>query len=140
MLSQKSYNDYIAFFVKNYSNITTGKFTEKELDSPEALIARLNQDTSEELKEQGEYVVVDTKDADYKPVVKEQFYNLDYNKPHSYTIMIPQKNMATGYLMRDFVRYNSTLHKEKRLKVIPGRLKEATLLTVSSFANALQGL
>ena len=140
MLSQKSYNDYIAFFVKNYSNITTGKFTEKELDSPEALIARLNQDTSEELKEQGEYVVVDTKDADYKPVVKEQFYNLDYNKPHSYTIMIPQKNMATGYLMRDFVRYNSTLHKEKRLKVIPGRLKEATLLTVSSFANANDAL
>ena len=140
MLSQKTYNEYLAFFVKNYSSITTGKFSEKELESPEALIAKLKQDSTEELTEQGEYVVVDTKDADYKPVVKEQLFTLDYNAPHSYTIMIPQKNIATGYLMRDFVRYNSASHKEKRLKVIPGRLKEATLLSISSFANANEAL
>ncbi len=137
ILNEKSYNDYLGFFVKNYSNITTGKFSEKDLESPEELMAKLKEDPADELKEQGEYVVVETKDANYTPPVKkEQLFNSDLNKPFYYTILIHQKNVSTGYLMRDFVRYNSSVHRDKRLKVIPNRLQESTLLSVLTFNDA----
>ena len=38
--------------------------------------------------------------------------------------------------MRDFVKYNSSVHKDKRLKVIPNRLQESTLLSVLTFNDA----
>ncbi|MBP7508223.1 MAG: tetratricopeptide repeat protein [Prolixibacteraceae bacterium] len=137
ILNEKSYNDYLGFFIKNYSNITTGKFSEKDLESPEELMAKLKEDPADELKEQGEYVVVETKDANYTPPVKkEQLFNSDLNKPFYYTILIHQKNVSTGYLMRDFVKYNSSVHKDKRLKVIPNRLQESTLLSVLTFNDA----
>ncbi len=137
ILNEKSYNDYLGFFVKNYSNITTGKFSEKELESPEELMAKLKEDPADELNEQGEYVVVETKDANYvPPVKKEQLYNSDLEKPFYYTILIYQKNVSTGYLMRDFVKYNSSVHKDKRLKVLPNRLQESTLLSVLTFKDA----
>jgi tetratricopeptide (TPR) repeat protein len=136
MLSDQSYNEYIAYFIKNYSSLTTGKFSEKDLETPEELMARMNVDPANELKEQGEYVLVDTKDAAYTP--KEQLFDPDYSKPHGVTILINQKNAGTGYLMRDLIRYNSANHKEMRLKVITGRMKEATLLTITPFQNAYE--
>jgi hypothetical protein len=100
-------------------------------------MAKLKEDPADELKEQGEYVVVETKDANYTPPVKkEQLFNSDLNKPFYYTILIHQKNVSTGYLMRDFVKYNSSVHKDKRLKVIPNRLQESTLLSVLTFNDA----
>jgi tetratricopeptide (TPR) repeat protein len=138
MLSDQTYNEYISYFIKNYSSQTTGKFSDKELESPEELMARMNTDPANELKEQGEYVVVGTKDAAFTPVKKEQLFNPDYNLSHTITIMINQKNAGTGYLMRDLIRYNSANYKEKRLKVIPGRMKESTLLSISSFPNGYE--
>jgi tetratricopeptide (TPR) repeat protein len=138
MLSDQSYNDYIAYFIKNYSSLTTGKFSDKELETPEELMARMKNDPSADLKEQGEYVLLNTQDSTFTPVKKEQLFDPEYNKPHNVTIVVNQKNAGTGYLMRDLIRYNSTTHKEKHLKVVPGRLKEASLLTMSSFPNAYE--
>jgi tetratricopeptide (TPR) repeat protein len=138
MLSDQTYNEYVAYFIKNYSSLTTGKFSDKELESPEELMARMKNDPATDLKEQGEYILIDTKDAAYTPVKKEQLFNPDYSQPHNVTIIVKQKNAGTGYLMRDLIRYNSANHKEKRLKVVPGRMKDATLLTISSFQNAYE--
>ncbi len=141
MLNEKSYADYLGFFIKNYSSITTGRFSEKDLDSPEELMARIKEDPNDELKEQGQYIVVETADSLYQPpIIKEQIFNPGYDKPFYFSVIIYQKNVSTGYLMRDLVRYNSSNNKEKRLKVIPGRLKEVTLLSVLTFRNALEAL
>jgi tetratricopeptide (TPR) repeat protein len=136
MLNDRSYDEYIAYFVKNYSNLTSGNFSDKELESPEALMARLKEDPNSDLKEEGEFVVVETADANYQPVKKEQLFNPNYNSAHSLMIMINQKNAGTGYLMRDLIKYNSATHREKRLRVVPGRMTDYTLLSVSSFASA----
>jgi len=138
MLSDQSYDEYLAYFVKNYSKLTTGKFSDKELETPEELMAKIKADSTTELKEQGKYVVVETNDKDYIPVKKEQLFDPDYSKPHGVTIVVNQKNAGTGYLMRDLIKYNTANYKNLRLRVIPGRMKEATLLTISSFSNAYE--
>jgi hypothetical protein len=135
-LNDHSYNEYISYFIKNYSSLTTGKFSEKDLETPEELMARVNLDPANDLKEQGEYVLLDTKDSTYTAAKKQQLFNPDYNQPHNVIVIVNQKNAGTGYLMRDFIRYNYSFQKEKRLKVISGRLKEETLLTISSFQTA----
>jgi tetratricopeptide (TPR) repeat protein len=136
ILNDRNYNDYIPFFAKNYNSLATGKFSDKELESPEALMARLKQDPAGELREQGQYVVVETADPNYVAPVREQLYTPGYDEPHSVTILFRQKNAGTGYLMRDLIKLNAASHREKRLRVVPGRLKENTLLSVSTFENA----
>jgi len=138
MLNDRTYDEYVAYFAKNYSTLATGKFSDKELESPEALMARLKEDPNSQLKEQGEYVVIETADANYTPVKKEQLFSADHSLSHSVIIMIDDKNAGTGFLMRDLIKYNSANHREKRLRVIPSKMPDHSLLTVSSFANAYE--
>jgi tetratricopeptide (TPR) repeat protein len=136
MLNDRAYEEYIAYFVKNYSTLTAGNFSDKELESPEALMARLKDDPNSNPKEEGEFVMVETTDSTYVAVKKEQLFNPDYNTSHSIMILINQKNASTGYLMRDLIKYNSATHRDKRLRVVPGKMSDFTLLSVASFANA----
>lgn len=139
MLSDRSYDQYLAYFVKNYSSITSGKFTEAELESPEELMARLNRDPNEELNEQGDYVVVKAADETGSNVASasiERTFDEGYDTPHSFLIIIDQENFGTGFLMRDFVRFNLSEIKDRRYRVLPGKVKGKTLLSVSSFPNA----
>ncbi|MBN2261741.1 MAG: tetratricopeptide repeat protein [Prolixibacteraceae bacterium] len=137
MLSDQSYEKYLQFFVKNYSIYTTGEFPEEELDTPEALMAKLNRE--DELVEQGEFVLIDTDDSNYvAPEPKDQIFGFNYETDHNYLIVIDEVRYRTGFIMRDLVRYNSDKFRDKRLRVVPGNLKEKTLLMVSSFENAYQ--
>ncbi|HPR60941.1 MAG TPA: hypothetical protein PLF35_08345, partial [Prolixibacteraceae bacterium] len=115
----------------------TGEFPEEELDTPEALMAKLNRE--DELVEQGEFVLIDTDDSNYiAPEPKDQIFGFNYDTEHSYLIVIDEVRYRTGFIMRDFVRYNSDKFRDKRLRVVPGNLKEKTLLMVSSFENAYE--
>lgn len=137
MLSDQSHEQYLQYFVRNYSIFTTGEFPEEELDSPEQLMAKLNKD--DELVEKGEFVLIDTDDGSYQaPEPKEDIFTLDYSSPHSYLIVIKDPRYRTGFIMRDLVRYNTDNHRDKRLRVIPGNLTDGTLLMVSSFENAYE--
>ena len=55
-------------------------------------------------------------------------------------LVIHEPRYRTGFLMRDIVRYNSSNHRDKRLRVIPSNLNEVTLLLVSSFKDAYTAL
>ena len=139
MISDHSYDDYLKFFVKNYSIYTTGKFPDEDLDRPEDLIARLKKENGDQLVEKGEFVLVDTDDGNYQaPKPEEQIFTLDYAAPHSYMVIIDEPRFRTGFLMRDFVRYNSANHRGIRLRVVPGNLINSTFLLVSSFKNAYE--
>ena len=139
MLSDRSYDKYLQFFVKNYSIFTTGEFPDQDLESPEELMAKLKQDKQDQLVEKGEFVLIDTDNGNYNaPEPKEQIFKLDYSAPHSYVIKINEVRYKTGFLMRDLVRYNSSNYRAKRLKVMPNNLKESTLLLVSGFPNAYE--
>lgn len=139
MISDRSYNEYIKFFVKNYSIYTTGEFPDEDLDRPEDLIARLKKDNEDQVVEKGEYVLVKTDGENYKaPEPKEQLFVLDYSVPHSYMVLINEPRYRTGFFMRDFVRYNSANNKEMRLRVLPGNLTNSTYLLVTSFNNAYE--
>lgn len=136
MLSDRSYDQYLQYFVKNYSIFTTGEFLEEELESPEELMAKLARG-DDELVEQGEFVIIGTDDKNYKaPEAKKEIFTADYNVPHSYVVMINEPRFTTGFLMRDIVRYNSDKHRDKRLRVVPANLTNATLMMVSVFENA----
>jgi len=139
MISDRSYNDYLTYFVKHYSSFTKGGFTEEELDSPEMLMARKARE-EQELVEQGEFVLIETgKDTQGNPeTVKEQLFKSDYNQAHSLVVYVKQRGFRTGLMMRSFVQYNSTSHRDKRLRVTPGMAPEGTLLQVLGFPNAYE--
>lgn len=139
MISDKSYDEYIKFFVKNYSIYTTGEFPEEDLERPEDLIARLKKDNEDQVGKNAEFVIVDTDNDNYQPTTpKEKIFDLDYEATYSYMLMINEPRFRTGFLMRDFVRYNSANYRESRLRVVPGNLTNATLLLVSTFNNAYE--
>ncbi len=141
MMADKSYNKYLSYFVKNYSIHTTGEFPEEDLESPEELIARLSVDPNEELEEKGEFVELDIDESEYDiPEPKEQIYTLDYEAGHMFMIYIDEPRANTGFMMRDFVRYNSSNMREYRLRVVPNNMSQASLLLVSQFNDALQAL
>jgi hypothetical protein len=100
-------------------------------------MAKLNRE--DELVEQGEFVLIDTDDSNYvAPEPKDQIFGFNYETDHNYLIVIDEVRYRTGFIMRDLVRYNSDKFRDKRLRVVPGNLKEKTLLMVSSFENAYQ--
>jgi tetratricopeptide (TPR) repeat protein len=140
MLSDRSYDQYLAYFSGNYSSMVSGKFSESELESPEELMARLNKDPNDELKEKGEFVVVKAADetGSGEGAAVERIFDEGYDTPHSFMIVIEQENFGTGFLMRDFVRYNLSEIKDRRFRVLPGQTAGKTLLTVSSFTNAIE--
>jgi tetratricopeptide (TPR) repeat protein len=141
MTNDRSYDEYLSYFVKNYSIHTSGDFPEDELDSPEELMARLSRDPNEELIEKGEFVLIETDTLNYEaPEPKEQIFKPGYDTPHSYIIMIDEPRFSTGFIMRDFVRYNTTSHRDKRLRVVPANMTEKTLLLVSQFDNAYEAM
>ncbi|MGF7140321.1 tetratricopeptide (TPR) repeat protein [Roseimarinus sediminis] len=141
MLGDRSYNEYLKFFVKNYSSFTTGEFPEEELESPEELMARLNRDEEEEVVEQGEFVEIDIDTSLYQaPDPASQPFVNDYNLPHNYLLLINEPRYRTGFVMRDLVRYNLDKHRQQRLRVVPGNLPDATMLQVVQFENAYLAL
>jgi tetratricopeptide (TPR) repeat protein len=136
MLNDRSYNEYLKFFVKNYSSFTSGEFLEKDLETPEALMARLKQDETA-TSPQGEFVVVETRDANYvAPAPKAERFMAQYDAAHSYMLMINETRFRTGFLMRDLVRFNNEQYRSNRLRVQPTNLTDVTLLLISSFENA----
>ena len=137
MMNDRAYEQYLSFFVNNYSIYTTGEFPEEDLDSPEELMARLARDPDEELIERGEFVVVDTRSEEYEaPEPEEQIFNLDYDSQHMYMLMIKEARFNTGFVMRDFVRHNSSNFRNQRFRVVPNNMQGNTLLLVSNFENA----
>lgn len=139
LLSERSYTDYLAYFTKNYSTYTKGRFSEEELESPEELMARKAKEENE-LQEKGEYVVVETATdkVDQKQNKKEELYHLDYSKPHSLAILIKQKGFKTGLLMRGFIQYNTTSYRDKKLRATPGMVSNGTLFLINTFPNAYE--
>lgn len=136
MLSDRSYDQYLQYFVKNYSIFTTGEFLDEELESPEELMTKLARN-EDEMIERGEFVMIKTDDKNYiAPDAKKEIYTDNYDVPHSYIVMIKEPRFKTGFLMRDIVRYNSDKHREKRLRVLPTNLTNATLMMVTAFDNA----
>jgi hypothetical protein len=141
MLSNRSYDNYLKFFVKNYSIHTSGEFPEDALESPEELMAKLREDKTKKLQDQGEFVVVEADETLYEvPEAAEKIYELNYAEPHSFMLLINEARFRTGFLMRNFVRYNAENHRNKRLRVVPLNLKEQTLLLVSQFNDAYDAL
>lgn len=136
MLNDRSYNEYLKFFVKNYSSFTSGEFLDEELESPEELMARLKVD-DQVTKDQGEFVLITTTDNNTQaPEAKKQLFTLDYSVPHSYLILIKEPRFRTGFLMRDMVKFNTEQYRSNRLRVVPVNLTNATLLLISQFDNA----
>ncbi|HPR31858.1 MAG TPA: tetratricopeptide repeat protein [Prolixibacteraceae bacterium] len=142
MLSDRNYTAYAAYFARNYSQLTSGHFTEADLASPEALMARLNEDPADQLKEQGEFVMVTVPDSisGQQTSLKEQIFSGGYDTPHAFLVVIGQDNFGTGYLMRDLMRYNLSAFRDKRFRVVPGRMTGKTLLSVTPFPNAWEAM
>lgn len=141
MLNDRSYNDYLKYFVKNYSIHTSGEFPEEALDSPEELMAKLQEDETEKLQEQGEFVRVEADTSLYEATEgMGKVYDLDYGEKHSFVVMVKEPRFKTGFLMRDFVRYNMAEHRQQRLRAAPRYLDESTMLVISSFEDAYDAL
>ncbi len=133
MKEDASYDNYIQFFIQNYSNFTKGLFDESDLESPEELIARLKKE--DEIQEKGEFVVVETEkkseSTNYDPI-----FNKDFAEEHLVILLIDQANYRTAFINRGFMMFNNTNYRDARLRTSTDNLKNHTALLVSKFNNA----
>lgn len=137
MLRDQSFDEYLQFFVKNYSKFTTGEFPDDAYETPEAMMAKLKAKETE-LKERGEFVVVAAPDSAYVPPVAPELklFDVNYDAPHEFIVYVPQQGYQTAFLMRSLMQTNNREHRNKRLRVMPTVLKTGPVLAVSSFQNA----
>lgn len=137
MMNDKSYTEYLQFFIKNYSKFTTSDFSDEAFESPEALMAKLKAKETE-LKEKGEFVMVSTSDSSYVPELpaEQQIFVQGLDEPHEYALYVPQKGYQLGSVSKAFTLSNWKSFREKKLKINTMALKSGSLLSVSSFANA----
>lgn len=137
MMRDQNFEEYLQFFVKNYSKFTTGEFPDDAYETPEAMMAKLKAKENE-LKERGEFVVVAAPDSAYVPPVAPELklFDVNYEAPHEFIVYVPQQGYQTAFLMRSLMQTNNREHRNKRLRVMPTVLKTGPVLAVSSFQNA----
>lgn len=98
VLSEKSLTDYLKFFVKNYSRFIRSNFVEEEAEvSPEELMARAKQE-DEILKEQGQFVVVET--------ASDKYFSFNIDTTQNFVIAIQDKNISTRPVLNAFSEFN----------------------------------
>ncbi|MBN2636149.1 MAG: tetratricopeptide repeat protein [Prolixibacteraceae bacterium] len=123
IMAERSINDYLKFFVKNYSRFIESNFIEDENEiSPEELMARAKAE-DEVLQERGEFVVVNTG--------AEKFFNLNIDTLQNFVIAVKDKNLSLRQILNEFSEFNSNEYRIWNLALQLKQTDEYQLLVVN---------
>jgi tetratricopeptide (TPR) repeat protein len=109
IISEKSYSDYLKFFVANYSRMIGPDFSEEEIaESPEELMnkARLE---NEILKEKGRFVTVNT--------VPAGAYAVKIDTAQNFVLAVKDRNLSLRTALSQFAAFNRAEFKMWNLTV-----------------------
>lgn len=98
VVSEKSYADYLKFFVLNYSRFIGPDFTEEEItESPEELMARAKEE-EEALREKGRFVTVTTGVSG--------LFDFKTDTTQNFVLAVKDKNMSLRAALTQFATFN----------------------------------
>lgn len=124
--------DYLKFFLKNYSRFIGGDFPEGELPEPEELMAKAMEE-DQKLEERGTFVMV-------TPETKTELYSRTPNAPHSFVIAIKDRDFKLKNMLDQFGKFNKDEFDGLKLKVDDKAFGEYQLLVVTPLSDATQAM
>lgn len=127
ILSDKSYQEYLKFFIKNYSRFINSDFPTDELPSPEELMAKAKEN-EDKFVEKGTFVVV-------KADKTQGLYARENDVPQDFIIAVddPSFNMRT--LIAPFAGFNQSKFSSFNLKIEQQKFGDYQLMVVKSLGN-----
>jgi tetratricopeptide (TPR) repeat protein len=133
IIADKDYNEYLKFYIKNYSKFISGDFTDELLPEPEDLLAKALAEENQ-LKEKGTFVKVSTTASG------NDFYEDEDGASQNFIVAVnaPKFNMKPVNLA--FAEHNSEQYKDAGLKIELKQVDTYQLLVVKSFKDKTEGL
>lgn len=124
IVSENSINDYLKFFVKNYSRFIKSDFSSDEPDiSPEELMARARAE-EQVLREKGEYRVVETGRT-------EQLFSPDIDGQQNFVLAVKDPRVSMQRVLAGFTRLNNEEFNGWNLTAEISRTGDYQLLVIS---------
>lgn len=103
ILSEKSYAEYLRFFVKNYSRYIGPDFSDDEFDiSPEELMAKAREE-EQMLRERGQYRVVETGASD--------LFTANVSGPQNFVLAVKDNRLSMKTTLAGFTQFNRNQFK-----------------------------
>lgn len=134
LLNDKNYDDYLRFFIKNYSHFTQGNFSQEEIDeAPETLMNKLS--TDNQPKEKGSYVIVPsatTGTSQGRPVISDA----TFTRPHAFILAIYDSTLTINPIRSAFDLFNKQQFSELHLSIDVKQISGLKLLIIKDLPNA----
>ncbi len=127
-----NYEEYLKFFLKNYSRFIGGDFPEDELPEPEELMAKALEE-EQQLEERGSFVMV-------KPDTREELYTRTPAAPHNFAIAVKDTDFELKTMIKQFNDFNKDEFSDQKMDVESKSIGEYQLLIVSPLNSATQGM
>ncbi len=134
LLNDKNDDDYLRFFIKNYSHFTQGNFSQEGIDeAPETLMNKLSADNQP--KEKGSYVIVPSATKETtpgQPIVSDVTFTL----PHAFVLAIYDSTLTVNPVRSDFERFNKHQFSKLGLSIDIKKISGIRLLIIKDLPNA----
>ena len=124
--------DYLKFFLKNYSRFIGGDFPEDELPEPEELMTRAMEEDLK-LEERGSFVMV-------KPDAREELFSRKPDAPHNFVIAVKDAKFNARNMISQFYAFNRDEFAGQQLKVEAKAFGDYQLIVVSPLSSAAQAM
>jgi len=132
MRADHNYDDYLKFFLKNYSRFIGGDFPEDELPEPEELMAKAIE-ADQQLEERGTFVMVTSEQ-------KGELYSRTPEAPHNFVIAVKDSKLNLKNMISKFNSFNRDEFGDQQLKATERVVGEYTLLVISPMSSASQAM
>jgi hypothetical protein len=126
--ADKDYNEYLMFFVKNYSRFITSDFSDEILPGPEELLAKVQQEENE-LKEKGSYVSVSPTGSGL------DIYSSEEPGSQHFVIAVTGPAINLKQVTTALNAHNRDEYQSANLSIDQRQVAEYQLLVVSYFKN-----
>jgi tetratricopeptide (TPR) repeat protein len=132
ILSDKSYLEYLKYFVKNYSRFISNDFPADELADPEELMAKARAE-EDKLVEKGSFVVVKADET-------EGLYTKETDVPQYFVIAVNDPKFDLRALIPGFNQYNRSQFGGKNLTIEQRKFGDYQLMIVKSSTNIREAM
>lgn len=131
VVSDRSYVEYLKFFIKNYSRFICSDFPVDELPDPEELMAKAQEE--QQLEERGTFVVV-------KADVNQEVFEKDFDEKQNLVIAVKDPAFDLRVLMSEFSDYNRDKFRDYELVMQQRAFDDYKLLVIKSLPNTREAM
>ena len=130
--ADKNYNEYLKFFIKNYSRFISGDFRDDVLPSPEELMAQAKA-KEEKFEEKGTFVIVNSGR-------RSRIYTVEPDAPQNFVVTVNDPSFSMRQMMTEFSNFNRKNYRDNGLKISQEQIEGYRMIVIKSFAGKSEAL